>query len=429
LLLATVVAAAPACKGKKTDEQATAAASATATDTPAESSDFKPYVQISFTPTPAQHERADEVAAKVSSKWWDLPRSFKLEKGDGEVAVILAASNTQLPVIGAALKLLATAKPGAEPTPDQLAVILHHLKASDSRIVTRAVQAAKPFLNGRQPHAELYEAVLTAGRSPAFKAGRERYWLLDTLESVSLRKRGEGQQFIDESVKAPENYVAIKALDLLYNPKLPVRSDKHLTELGLSALYSDVGGARGLGARILGRFGGDDASVPPKLLGMLQDKEPYVRSQAAMALAALKYKPALHELGKLTGDMANNAFHYDVVTYERPIPKVLTGSQWPLVAAAALEAIDLLAGPELKLEPVKPNDVEGSIKARAAAFEKWYAANKSKIEPAPEPEIVKPQNTIAGAAAADKAAKGKPSKATAPKAPKPTDKPAAAPKE
>lgn len=379
LLLATLTLppSALSCKKEqKSDETATAPSATASMSEPTTSA----AVQLSFKPTEAQTKRAEEMGEAVSQDSWTLDPEFEFKPDDQQVALLLAATGQNNAKVCTGLRYLSRdAKPGSEPTADQVAVLEHFLKADDSRVASCAVTGAKPFVTGNSPHKVLLNGVLSAGRTPAFQARRERIALLDTLSAVGIRKRGAGQQLIEESARSNDSDVQISALEMLFNERQPPRYDEKLEKIGLGAVSSKEPIARGLAAELLSKAGKGSSAATGALSGLLDDDHPYVRAKAALALAALSHRPALHKLASMTTDDAKTGVRYSITVHGEKIPRALHASAWGTVADAVLTAADRLTGPELKLSPVLPADQAGSLKKRGQEFLAWYKTNKAQI--------------------------------------------------
>jgi HEAT repeats len=364
-----------ACSKKETPPETAASASASAAEPPLD-------IQFSFDVSAPDKVRATELATKVNSTTWEFEKdAWKAE--DQKATLLLAATSSDSAAVGAALASLRTfTKPGAKANEDIALVAKRQLLSDDHHVAARALALIKPALTG-SPDPELLKAVVTLGQTNAYQAGRERYEILRTLADVNVTdKNGAVKALVLSSLAAPEPPVVIAALKQLAGPRQRARSDAAIVEKTLPLLNHADAGVRGMAAAVLGQNGKNNSEVPKALTKALTDAAPYVRSQAATALAHLDYTPALHSLLPLTQDLAKNSHEYSFQSFEqRPDRHVLQGSYWPHVSAAALEAIVRLAPKEAKLyvDQVAPKDVEGSLKKHAKTYAAWYEKNKATI--------------------------------------------------
>jgi hypothetical protein len=342
------------------------------------------------------------LSKNVSSERWEFDSATWQGEADYRPALLLAATATETPVIGAALLGLSTlTKPGKKADPDIVVVVKQHLLSDDHRLAARALRLAKPALTGAGDP-ELLKEVVALAQTNAYQGGPERYEVLSTLSDLgAAQRRGAVEQLFISSLQAPQAEVVIKALQELHNPKVRSRPNKRIAEAALPLLSHGEPAVRGLAAMVVGQSGKQLPQSAPALLAALTDPNPFVRSQAANALALLEYRPALHALGPLMQDLEKNRIEVHGLSFERPARAVLSGSYWPHVAAAAQEAAQRLAPQELglKLDQVAPKDVPGSLKRNGQAFKAWYAKNQAKL-PQAEAEASKQ------AAKNDKAAAG-----------------------
>jgi hypothetical protein len=337
---------------------------------------------LSFKLTPDQEKAAEDWSKVADANTLRFPPDRLTQPGATQIAVYLAASSDEPAVVGAALDAMRTlVRPPTRVDADFVQTIRKHLSSDDPRIVARALAASRAGLNGNAPDRELLSAVLGTATRPELMDGPGRYAVLDALGGLSVRvlKEDEVQKFIFSSLDSTDAYVVMTALELLHTPRV-ARPDKQLVDKVSPLLADSDPGVRGLTARVLGTVAGADPDAAKALVKALKDEDPFVRSEAANALALLDDRAAIHDIVPLVTDMKKNTFERRWKGMDgQNVLRAYRGSHWPYVAAAAQQALQKLAGADLKLTKVPPNDVEKGLEKNAQAVKAWYAANKAKI--------------------------------------------------
>jgi HEAT repeats len=364
--LLAACALAPACKGKgdKLDSQTSASVGASAT---------------AAGPSPEQALRLEALAADVDEKKW----SFKTPPAPAEaleISLLLIKSERSEAVTGAALQTLAKAlKPKAALPPEVVSVVIQQLSSTTPRVVTRALAVAALGLSAPKPDGQLIDALVQLSKKSDFSAGKGRYVLLGALRHAPLTlRRGALKSVLVSSLTASEPYVVIEALQLLDDEDAPARRDAQLETAFLPLLDRSEPQIRGVALRSLGRVARVDGSIKDAMVAALKDENPFVRSQACVALGMAEVNSAVPALVPLLDDLADNRIQYYAANFEQDhLLKALTSSYWPHVADAAQYALLHLANKAPRVDPPKPIDVPGSLKANAKILKAWYAKNKA----------------------------------------------------
>jgi hypothetical protein len=346
----------------------------------------------------------------------------------------IAATATDPVVVGAALSAMYGAysshsKRKATPDADFALVVDKHLGSKDPKIATRALLAARTGIAGKDGSEELIKTVVSLASQEPYRDGPGRYAIIDTLRVVSANQRTKDVvQILEESLASKDTYVVSYALQALYRATRSIENRDALKAKALGMTKHDDPGIRGRAIELLGALGKDDAEVLKVVLEALSDAHPYVRSEAAEAIARLRHRPAIHALIKLVDDKESN--RYDIRDWTmldgKPGRLHHDGSPWSRVYDAAMNAIRSLSEGAVELERVNPKEIETTLDKNAATTKAWYAKERKNI---PALDLESP---LAGAAEPGReenvpAAPPKPRSTSAPTPVKPAPPPAASP--
>jgi hypothetical protein len=422
LLSAVLLAGTVSCakKTKKTDKPVPAASATTEAAT----------AGLKFKPTDAQQQIIDGLLTRLNRENWRFPSKDTNAPENARLFTYLAATSKDPAVIGAALTAMYGAysshsKRKAKPDADFVTVVNEHLATKDPKIATRALLAARTGMAGKDASPQLITTVASLASRDPYRSGPGRYAVIDALRVISATQRTpEVVKIFEQSLDSSDTYVVSYALQALYRATRSIENRNELKGKVLGMAKHEDPGVRGRALELLGALGRDDQEVLKTVLAALSDPSPYVRSEAAQAVARLRYRPAIHALVKLVDDKESN--RYDIRNWTmldgKPGRLHHDGSPWSRVDDAAMNAIRSLSGGELKLERVNPKEIEKTLDANAATTKAWYAKEKRKIPPL---NLQSPELQSSAAVPSGKA----PSKqAPAATAKKPTGPPPAAPK-
>lgn len=331
--------------------------------------------------TPDQARSIEALVANVDDESW----TFK-QPPTGADAVTLAvhAANSQKgdAVTGAALTVLTRNLERGKPlAPEVRDLILQNLAAEEPRLAGRAATAAMIGLDASGTDPELVQAVLELSEKEDFRSGEGRYTLLSAAAQTSTATRKTKlRPLLLSSLNAPEAYVAVTAIEALDDDKLTARSDTELRAALLPLLGHSEAAVRGVAARSLGELGKGNPEVEAALIQTLTDASAFVRAQACVALGISGSPSAVHALIPLADDVADSRIQYTARSLEQQsVLKSLNVSHWPHVAHAAQYAIQRLAPEAPRVDPAKPKDVTGSLRANGKILKAWYAKHRPKI--------------------------------------------------
>jgi hypothetical protein len=235
---------------------------------------------------------------------------------------------------------------------------------------------------GRDASAELIDRVTKLAHQDPYRSGPGRHAIIDSLRVVSAAKRTpEVVAIFTESLDAKEPYVLSYALQALYRSVRSVENQDVVKAKAVALAAHEDAGVRGRAVELLGAFGRDDPAALAVVLAALSDPSPYVRSEAAEAVARLRYVPAIHTLIKLVDDKESN--RHDIRNWTtldgKPGRLHHDGSPWAHVHDAAMNGIRSLSEGRLSLERINPKQIEEGLDRNAAATKAWYAKEKAKI--------------------------------------------------
>ncbi len=365
------------CKLLKGDDDGASAASAQAGSTGA------PLGALKFQPTPEQKAAADAIAAKVNS-YARFPHD-QVGKENAKLFVYLAATGTSNDVIAAALDAMrqthgqkASAK--VEQVDDDYAsVVMARVAAADGRVQARALNAAKSVIIGKEARSDVISKIVEVAK--ASTASPFRMEIIDTLYAVPRDKQTPDYQAIwFEALDSADNYLISRALFRLTSVSAPFDQAALKTKL-VKLTASDDPGVRGRAIEILGSRFAKDKDVVDIAMKALDDKHPYVRSEAAGTLRYARHKPAIHKLVKLLDDKEKNT--YDIRGFKKLDGTTGSvhhdGSAWSRVYDAVINAIVGLSDPKLKLERINYKQAEKDLDRNAKLTKAWYQKNKGSI--------------------------------------------------
>jgi hypothetical protein len=289
-------------------------------------------------------------------------------------------------VIAASLQALARQLERGAAMPDGAAlgaVIERDARARDARVAARALVLAKTALRRRVPLSTLPELLASLGDEPRFSDGAGRLALLDVIRAAERPSQSVPMMsLLFDSVAAKAPYVESNALQTLAQFAPQISDRPRLLACGLIALEDDDAGVRGRGLDLLGAtWRGYDPSIISAVYERLDDPSPHVRSKACLALARMKYAPAIHRIVDLLGDASINSYGYDEMPALEggPSKQVLTGSPWGSVQDAAVLALHTLAGDSLDLIRVTPENAPKDIAHNAALTRAWYQRERAGL--------------------------------------------------
>lgn len=380
LLTTLLLSSAVSCAKKKKDAAADAPAAATSS---ASGSSLK------FQPDAAQQKVVDELLAKLNRETWRFPSKDTNAPENARLFTHIAATATDPAVVGAALSAMYGAysshsKRKATPDSDFALVVDKHLRSQDPKLATRALLAARTGIAGKDGSEELIRTVVSLASQEPYRDGPGRYAIIDTLRVVSANQRTkEVVQILEESLDSKNTYVVSYALQALYRATRSIENRDALKAKALGMTAHEDPGIRGRAIELLGALGRDDAEVLKVVLKALSDAHPYVRSEAAEAIARLRHRPAIHALVKLVDDKESN--RYDIRDWSmldgKPGRLHHDGSPWSRVYDAAMNAIRSLSEGAVELDRVNPKEIEKTLDKNAATTKAWYAKERKNIPP------------------------------------------------
>lgn len=342
---------------------------------------------LQWKPDQEQQAALDALVQKLNRNNWRFPSQESNEPRNARLFTYLAATSDDPAVIGGALSAMYGAysshsKRKAQPDADFVQAVQRHLGASDPKLAVRALLAARTAMAGRDANAELIDRVTKLARQDPYQGGPGRHAIIDSLRVVSAAKRTpEVVAIFAESLEAKEPYVLSYALQALYRSVRSVENKDAIKAKAVALAAHEDAGVRGRAVELLGAFGRDDQAVLDLVLGALSDPSPYVRSEAAEAVARLRYVPAIHALIKLVDDKESN--RHDIRNWTtldgKPGRLHHDGSPWGRVYDAAMNGIRSLSEGQLSLERINPKQIEAGLDENAAATKAWYAKEKAKI--------------------------------------------------
>jgi len=277
---------------------------------------------------------------------------------------------------------------------DYKLVINTLLDSEDDVVRARAIQAARISIDGDVPDMDavgkLVKLANDGSAAERFEA-LSHLWYMDSWE-----KNADVAGAYLKALDADENYVVSESLFRIRSSYYNLVNAEDAVKKSTDLIKDDDAGVRGRAARALGALGGkhgDKGDIGDDLHGLLTDGHPYVRSEAASALASLKREASIHQFMNMIDDDEGNT--YDIEGF-----KELDGSDgrvhhdgsaWSRVDDAVFSALKSMTySMDDKYEyDINYDTKEDDIKKARDDARSWYKRNKSDL-PAADAGVEEP---------------------------------------
>jgi hypothetical protein len=355
---------------------------------------------LEFEPNAEQRQKLEQLRARLSQSSPRFAPEDARQKANAKLFTYMAGTSEEPLVVEASLDAIQSAYSSRSsrkeaPDADLDRVLLKHLRSSRSGAASAAFRAARIPLMTEQPGAELISGLAELARTA--EAPR-RLAALEALDLIRPDNRGpEVLETFESALSAREAELVSTALFALAQsePSLRLEREQAPRRLGSRLLaltgHSDPG-VRGRALAALAELDGiaEAEAKSTQAAKLLADGHPYVRAQAADALARLGATWAIHRLIELVEDVSPAFYeltgwtaldgHAGRLVHELPGRK--------RVAEAALYAIQSLgasteqAGGAFELSLGRSQN-EGALRENAERAKAWYARARASLPPAP----------------------------------------------
>jgi hypothetical protein len=354
----------------------------------ASSADAAPASRIQLELDAAQKQAARQLAGKL--RGGRFPGDVIRDPANAKLFLYLAATSEEPELIVAALqamKMAYTLRAGpralAHADDDYAAVVAAYLRSDNTKIQAQAIEAAAHSVRGPKPSRPVIDELVVIGTSHAHPGARAQAVALVQLVK-DFAKDPKIAAALLQALDDKEAYVVSRALEGLrtWAANLPTQ-DRFLAK-ARQLIAHDNSAVRGRAAELAGRLGADTQGLVEQLVPLLDEKDPFVRSSAALALGHLGHLPSAHRIVKLLSDKEDNTYVFCCYTSlaGRKTRVAHRGSTWPQVRDAAINALARLSTrTEERFMPaqVDRDDVDGSLAKNAKTAKAWYLKVKAKL--------------------------------------------------
>lgn len=269
-------------------------------------------------------------------------------------------------------------------------VLLYHLSAEDGATLDEAIDAAGACVHGRETFQQpVFDRLVEIAQSHDNPAARME--AIDEFgSSMGIRENPEAYAVLIANLDADEAHLVSETLSAVgsaMNARAFPDPSAVFERLVALAEHDDPGG-RGRAATAIGRLAAAHDEMKERavatLYGLMDDENPFTRSEAFDGLAILGHQPAIHRLVEHAGDLTRNT--YDIEGWQRLDGSRgrlhHDGSAWSRVGDAAMSAIETLTRRtdfEHERARVDVHNVETSLQEQAAAIRAWYDEYREQI--------------------------------------------------
>lgn len=333
---------------------------------------------------------ADELKAQIKDA--QLPYKERSKKENARAFLYLAQSHDG-EVAAAALQGMNLSWTYSERndkkelvTPEYQAVVKKHLNAEDPAVLGRAIEAAPNAIAGANPDKDIIARL--AELALDHPQGAARYEAVDALSRAKdFQKNGTVTVALLKALDDKEPYVISTALFRLQFAAYSLKDKQQFFTKARALLKHQDPGVRGRAALFTANAAPDTdkEALGAELHELLSDKDPFVRSAAASALARLKRLASIHKMVELLDDTTKNT--YDIRDFKK-----LTGengwvhhdgSAWSRVDDAILYALKTITwdmkDDKFEYRKVNYKTKDDDIAAAVKDAKAWYKKNKGKL--------------------------------------------------
>jgi len=258
------------------------------------------------------------------------------------------------------------------------------LDSKDDVVRARAIEAARVSIDGDVPDMDavgkLVKLANDGSAAERFEA-LSHLWYMDSWE-----KDADVAGAYLKALDADENYVVSESLFRIRSSYYNLVNAEDAVKKSTDLIGDDDAGVRGRAARALGALGGkhgDKEAIGDDLHKLLKDKHPYVRSEAASALASLKRERSIHQFMNMIDDDEGNT--YDIEGFKKldgSDGRVHhDGSAWSRVDDAVFSALKSMTySMDDKYEySISYDTKDDDIKKARDDARAWYKNNKGEL--------------------------------------------------
>jgi hypothetical protein len=335
-------------------------------------------------------ERAEALVLTMSND--RFPNESCYEKSNARAFVWIAAAKTEPATQAAALDCMYSTFTHTQSVDtkemvnaDYKLVVSTLLDSPDDTVRARAIEAARVSIDGDVPdNPTIGKLVGMAGASAA-----QRYAVLDTLWYVDSWDKDDAIAGVYiGALDAAEPYVVSAALSKLRSGYYNLSDGAGAYKKVEGLLAHDDPGVRGRALEALAAMAskhGDAGAAGDAAHKLLKDGHPYVRSEAAGAVASLKREASIHQLMNMIEDSEKNT--YDIEGF-----KLLDGSDgrlhhdgsaWSRVDDAVFSALKTMTygGDDPFDYQVKADTKDQDLADAVDDARAWYDRNKDELPP------------------------------------------------
>jgi HEAT repeat protein len=269
---------------------------------------------------------------------------------------------------------------------DYKAVVRQHLDSEVPKVLGRAIDASPNAIAGEEPDKAVIARL--AEIAMEHKDGAARFAAVDALSRArNFQKNGTITTALYKALQDKEPYVISTALFRLQFASYSLKDKRKFFTKARELLKHEDPGVRGRAALFAANAAPETEkeTLGNNIHAMLDDKEPFVRSAAASALAKLKRKASVHKLMTMLKDDTRNT--YDIRSFKKLTGESgwvhHDGSAWSRVDDAVLYALKTMTwdmkGDKFEYRKVNYKTKEKDIAGAVKDAQRWYKKNRKKL--------------------------------------------------
>jgi hypothetical protein len=385
--LAALMALPTGCKScgkevKKGDARGAASAAAPA-----------PRIPVSIRPSAADMKTL--AALKSQLRKGRVPKGLLKQKKHAKLFLYLAASSEDPKLIVAALGGMRSAYAGRSSrrgrpraNQDYGLVVATHLQSGNHAIQAAALRAAPQAVEGRRPYRPAVDELVSIAESHPLPGAR--------VEALGVLRRvhafGKQEAIVAAMLRALEQKEpAVLSMGLLlaiHRNASGLTRRKEFSQRAAALVGHEDAGVRGRAARLLGLLSKGDAQVVEQLIPLLEDQNPYVRGQAALAVAEVGDVGIIHQLMALVDDEQAAYYQLAYKSLRGKRARLSHGRKTRTVGDQAIMAVARLSAKTKSAFKSLPRDAKNPAtrrKENVAAVKAWYAKHKATLRKGQSP--------------------------------------------